>query len=123
VEVTPQEIVARGYDLLGEYGWCRGSYARDDLDKYVPVRDPRAVAFCSIGAINRAALDLGVPVWTERNAFRDACDLFADTINETSITYWNDYVAMDEVEVREAFRVAAGLPAIIQPHEQVLIEA
>ena len=42
--------------------WALGALARDRDGVEVPYDSPEAVAFCSVGATNRAEIDLGVAI-------------------------------------------------------------
>lgn len=34
-----------------ENGWCRGTYAKDNMDRHVDWWDPKATRFCLVGAL------------------------------------------------------------------------
>lgn len=53
-----EAICTRAMELLSG-GWCRGSYATDADGNRVFVTDRRAVRFCLLGAIRRAAREHG----------------------------------------------------------------
>jgi len=42
----------KAWKLL-ERGWCKGNYARDEMDHPCDVFDSKAVQFCLIGAVKR----------------------------------------------------------------------
>lgn len=118
--VTPQDLLVRAYDLLGEFGICRGHYAVDGNGEYCPSTDPRAQSFCSVGAISRASYDL-IGTYDLEIAGKAFLKLQPDV----AIIDWNDG-ATDE-EILATFRKAAGLPEPSKPveelteaHEQVL---
>lgn len=58
--VTDEEIRRRAADLLEEFGWCQGAFARDPSGSPYFARDKEAVAFCARGALIRAGLALGL---------------------------------------------------------------
>jgi hypothetical protein len=51
-----QQIIARALEIVSdETKWTRGSMARLADSKPCGCRNPRAVCFCAVGALNRAA--------------------------------------------------------------------
>src|ERR1700730_8805882 len=54
-----QQIIARALDIISdESKWTRGSLARLADGTACACLDPRAVRFCAVGALNRAAGEL-----------------------------------------------------------------
>lgn len=126
--VTPQDVLIRAHDLLGEYGICRDAYAIDGNGRTTDVNNPHVVAFCSIGAISRALTDLGTgQIFGSHSAYYDVLDIMKAQIECDSVSEWNDYVATDQ-EILSTFRKAAGLPepsvpvdVTVEAAEQVLV--
>lgn len=120
MDVTPQEIVGRAADLLAEFGWCRNTYAINDRGDQVPSRSPDAVAFCAIGALQRAALEFGVCTWQKEpdNPFLLACELVSQTIGEPTLTHWNDCKALPG-QVQMTFETVAGLSDTVPEEAKV----
>ncbi len=108
MEVTPRDLLVRAYELLGEYQIVRGSFAVTPEGNSISGLDDRGVGFCSIGAVQRASLDLNVPTWIANGVYSQALLKLEDTVG-VGISYWNDVVATDD-EIMQAFQVAAGLP-------------
>lgn len=57
-EVTEQEVLDRAADLLEEFGWHQGSFARDSNGRSIFPWQPEAQSFCAVGALLRARRDL-----------------------------------------------------------------
>ena len=62
--VTEADVLERAADIIEEWGWTQGAFFRSrygvyDLD-YWAVDDHRIASYCGIGAIWRAAHDLGL---------------------------------------------------------------
>lgn len=53
------QILKQAYGLLQEYGITRGAFARTENGTMCGAVSPGANSFCSVGAITRAARDLG----------------------------------------------------------------
>lgn len=113
MEVTPQDLVARAADLLGEYGWCRHAYAINEYGDQTTSRQGDAAAFCAVGALQRAALDYGICTWEkgDSNLFYDACNLVSHYVG-CSITHWNDVQAKPG-EVKRTLEMIADTAAMM----------
>lgn len=75
---------ARGYI---EQGWTQGAYARDDAFEPVEFNNRRAVCFCAVGAVSRAAHDLGTGSAGSEAALEElsghcADEMYADVLHE-----------------------------------------
>ena len=92
-------VLSRARDLIAdEQRWCKRSLARGWLDVPVPVQSAFARRFCPIGAIQRAARELGLP-------FNDAGGALEwQTIRP--IPDWNDDPCRTHAEVVAAFEAA-----------------
>lgn len=53
------KVLDRAAELLAK-GWCRGTYARDSKGNECMTTSPKAVTFCMVGALMRAAKDLKI---------------------------------------------------------------
>ena len=127
MEVTPQDVLVRAYDLLTEYGISREAYARDGNGQSCATTWEHVQSFCSVGAISRATFDL-MGKFNHELAIASEV-LLREEAGIVGITRWNDYVATDE-EILATFRKAAGLPepskpveALTEASESVLVAA
>jgi hypothetical protein len=48
-------VLVRALELLEGDGWCQGVFARDRYGRQVNFASPRAVQYCAMGAVKRAA--------------------------------------------------------------------
>jgi hypothetical protein len=107
-----QDVIDRAYVILRDRGITRGAYARNEDGMAVPVAEPQARTFCSVGALSRAAYELGL---YEHNAYADACDRIQTLVavqtdvglDAVQITTWNDTLASDE-QILALFKKAAS---------------
>ena len=76
--------VVRG---LIDAGWCRGALARDAYARPVEVKSRRAIRFDLVGAVKRAAQQLGRNEMAEVGAVRHLLAPFCGT---TDVGDWND---------------------------------
>ena len=54
------QVIARALELIAdEANWAQGAWARTASGKPCPWIDPAAKSFCAMGALNRAAHELG----------------------------------------------------------------
>lgn len=128
MEVTPQDVLIRAHDLLGEYGICRGAYALDGNGNATNVDDPNRQSYCSVGGIARAIKDL-TGSNNELLFNQSITALLMTGIPGTCVSEWNDALATDQ-EILSTFRKAAGLPEpsvpveeLAEAPEQVLVAA
>lgn len=106
--MQPSSAHYREAARLVRVGWCQGEYATTEFDEGVDPDDDRAVRFCAVGAVLRAAGVEGEPT------DGDCADLskpLADYLTRryggsTSPDDWND------AEGQTAERVAAGLDEV-----------
>jgi hypothetical protein len=68
--VTKADVLHRAADLLEEFGWCRSVSARTATGEGTSVCAQDAVQFCMLGAVHRAALDLGLD-WPRPKGWKD----------------------------------------------------
>lgn len=113
-----QAILTRAYELAGEYGVTRGSFARMDDGSETTYGDPRATSFCTLGLIGRACLDLGYSTIDSEGRSAEEFCAAAETFRgfagiPHSITLWNDE-NHDLDEVKRLLRLAAGIPDQIE---------
>lgn len=73
------QILERAADLLEEFGWCRNALCRKENDSDGPshtgnIHAEGIIAFCAMGAVWRAAADLGYvsPRWEDIRAIAKA---------------------------------------------------
>ena len=53
-----KQIIARALEIIAEERhWTRGALARTSRDQPCSWSDPKAVKFCAVGALNRAAME------------------------------------------------------------------
>lgn len=107
--ITEQDILCHAYHLVNEFGLTTGALARNAEGESVTPLDPRATSFCAVGAITRAANDLGLMTWNSRElegAYKLYMDI-AGTPPGMSITQWNDSVG--EARVKQAFEQATAI--------------
>lgn len=80
-----QEVLRKAAALVRQ-GWCKNSPAKDKDGKWAAPRDPRAVSWCALGAIQKIC---GGPNdgWEALAALRNV--LFMD------VQTWNDTYARD----------------------------
>ena len=92
-------VLTRARDLIAdERRWCKRSMARGWLDIPVPAQSGFARRFCAIGAIQRAARELGWPM----NDAGGALEWQAGR----PVPDWNDDPCRTHAEVVAAFDVA-----------------
>lgn len=108
--VTEADVLRRAADLLEEFGWCQGDYAKpanglgpaglsDPCDQTVQ-------AFCMAGAYYRAACDLGRSVTHPGDCEKQLRHLVPDQWRG-SISLWNDESTRTKAEVVQRLREAA----------------
>lgn len=85
-------------------GWCRQAYARDAAHSAVGYRSPRAVEWCSDGAIFVVEHEDGRPYYYLRRA-----------IGTPAIHIWNDAKERTQAEVLAAFDKAIALASVSEP--------
>ena len=99
------ELLRKARDLIEQKGWTRGAYARTAGGTPVPVHDPDACRFCSVGALIRASLDTPESSQEEydtaRRLFVRQIKSFAS--DDTVIPAWNDAPSRTVFDVLAAF--------------------
>lgn len=103
--VTVGQVLTRAADLIEEYGWCQGVFAMADGVE-CGVVDPRVDSFCVLGAVRRAASDLGF----EFNHRFNSTDLLWDYA-DGACPAWNDRPQTTKADVVLALRNAAKAAA------------
>jgi hypothetical protein len=98
-------ILARARELIADdERWCRRSFARGWAGIPVPAKSAVAQRFCALGAVMRAAHELGA-------AGEDACNAL-EWQTRRPVQDWNDDPARRHAEVLALFDAAiAGLEA------------
>jgi hypothetical protein len=92
-------VLVRARDLIADnQHWCKRSSARGWLDIPVPVQSAFARRFCAIGAIQRAARELGLPF--------DEASAALEWQTVRPIPAWNDDPQRTHAEVVAAFDAA-----------------
>ena len=80
---------------LIEFGWCRGSDARDAVGTAVPPGDPTATEWSLLGALGLVAAHGDVALDDLATALAALADLIADP----SLSHWNDQPGRTQAEV------------------------
>lgn len=94
---TPLDILREAKRLLLVGGIIRKVDARDAKGNHVPWQDSKAVCFCSLTAIRRAALFFGFnPLEDGDQPEKKAKNYLRKAAGCISITLWNDRAANDE---------------------------
>ena len=92
-------VLARARELIAdEERWCRGSFARGWVGLPVPAKSAIAQRFCAVGAIMRAAHQLGAPA-------EDACTAL-EWQTRRRVQDWNDDPRRSHAEVLAVFEDA-----------------
>ena len=94
-EVTRRDVLHRAADLLEEFGWCQGHFAKTVDGRAVSAHSHDAVLFCAVGALAKAARDLSAAAG-ETNFGLD-----------TDLSAWNDERGRTKAEVVSRLRAAA----------------
>ena len=96
-------------------GWCQGYLALDGRGRRVAVSSPRAVRFCAVGAIQRAADELLADPHERSLAFmeagRRACDALPEArfgTHHLSLSAYNDVLAEGQEPILRIFDRAIG---------------
>jgi hypothetical protein len=94
-KLPQQKIIARALEIISdETKWTRGSIARLANSKPCGCRNPRAVCFCAVGALNRAAGEV-----LAVNAFHHAIEAERDVLAANHEL--RDLPTMNDLEGRE----------------------
>jgi hypothetical protein len=101
-------VLARAREIISdERRWCKRAFAFTWLDIPVPVGSRYARRFCALGAIKRAARELGLPVGAASRA------LEWQTVRP--VADWNDDKVRTHTEVVAAFNAAIDALAVMTP--------
>lgn len=105
--VTEADVLERAADLLEEFGWCQGQFARSFIGAGVDPHSAYAVSFCAAGAIRRSAAEI-----SEENNPLCVGHHFLDHLcrknpNFLTIPSWNDEDGRTKAEVVAELRAAA----------------
>lgn len=92
--MTPKNILSNAKTLLQTHGWTQSRFARRADDSECEWRDPDAVCFCLLGAVNRAAQDLGAEPY-HRMLAKEVLERFVPF----GIVGWNDTTGRTKEEV------------------------
>ena len=107
------ETLSRAAALMVEKGWTQRECARDATGKSIHSSDPRAVAFCIVGAVCRVGKP-GV------GAVHPAFGFIEQVIDRTAVAGWNDEVertASEVIAALDAAYVVALQTAGIEPED------
>lgn len=98
-------ILGKAYEILQNGGIARGYMATDGEGN--PSSVVGGERFCSIGAVARACMELGV---YDEERLRSAVSLLRRVaeLGDVATTTWNDHYADDD-EILDVFRTAAGI--------------
>lgn len=88
---------------LIEFGWCRGSDARDAVGTAVPPGDPRATEWSLLGALGVVAAQSNVDL----EELATALAALAGVIADPSLSHWNDEPERSQAAVLETLGRAA----------------
>ena len=97
---TTLDILRHARGLI-EQGWTQGAFARDADGHGVNHRNSRAVCFCGVGAIRRAADDLRMPRRLTAAAWKVLDDVCPD--QELLAMGWQDEPGRTQSEVLAMF--------------------
>lgn len=88
--------------------WTQGAWARDKDGYLITYAHDDAVAFCSLGAINKACAALKVDATVEAEAMKRLmkCAAKVDSTDSTNIILWNDKHCRKHSQVLKAFDCA-----------------
>ena len=103
--MEPSEILTKAADLIESKGFCKQAYSIDENGKEVDYLSDKAVAFCSIGAIETVSYPSTLD--DTGNAYIAINRVIFPT--GLSLEDWNDDPDRTKDEVVEAFRKAALL--------------
>lgn len=113
---TPCEILQKAMELIKEPDhWTQKKYARDKFGGPAPYWEERAVAFCSIGAINRVEYDLfngknmSSPIGEAEQYLLRYLESTAPLVGGWVVAVWNDAPERKHEEVLAAFSGAITL--------------
>lgn len=84
--------------------WTQSFYARNASGEHVPAASDNAVSFCSLGAIDRAAIKLGMSRYDDEP--RRALDIFNALTGPRGIVGFNDASGRTQEEVVAMFDLA-----------------
>jgi hypothetical protein len=89
--MTPQEILLRAADIIEATpnAWTQGAMARNPKGLKVNPNHPTAACFCSLGAIQKAVIDIPNAPWVEAEALL-AGSLSNNEATMLTIVRWND---------------------------------
>lgn len=100
--VTTKEVLHRAADLLEEFEWCQADIGRDADGRKIyayQFSERRPQAFCAVGAICQAAIDLGLN-------YRDFYNQYHS--DDSGWPMWNDANGRTKAEVVTRLRDAAN---------------
>jgi len=100
-------ILERAADLVEE-GWARRCFACDTWGASVEPTSGLAVAWCPLGAIDRASLELGFPDEECANAAETILTAEILRLGHHSLPTWNDEPGRTADEVTDLMREAAA---------------
>lgn len=95
----------KAYEVLEQFDWCRGSYAKDKAGHSVVATSDSAVAFCAEGAIIRAhgtGKSFCEELFKARMVFRSP----VGALDDSTFTEWNDDPKRTKEEVIELLKKA-----------------
>lgn len=109
------KILRGAKQLLLTRGWCRGSMAEDRDGASVPWYDPDAVAFCSLGALSRARVEVAPSLPCE-GRFVETDSSYQDAISDLSraLGNWQHGIATFNDTARSRDEVVAAFDRAIE---------
>lgn len=94
--MTAKEILVKAKELITDPAcWTQKEFARRADGTGTMAEDPEAVCWCSLGAIRKAKIDLGV----DKEAYWFVSKNLSDQTGFQNIGKWNDSVSHEEVMV------------------------
>lgn len=111
------DILQEGKRLVAQ-GWCQGAMARDAQGRAVEASSPTAVAFDTLGAIERGVLNLldGERDFLIQNYYKGFYALVGELHTHSRLSAWNDDPARCQADVLERFERALSQAARAPSH-------
>ena len=94
------EVLKGAAELYERFGWTKNQLACDENGKRCRVKDPQAVAFCALGAIQRYLIDNKL---TETTPSYDYVVKIAETVcrSDRVLSRFNDFHCKSKEDAKE----------------------
>lgn len=99
------QVLIRAQAIISN-GFTKDQFARDKNSKPVPARSDKACSFCMLGAIDRAAFELGYDHKAKQAAEVRLGKVFSDYVWGSTIPTANDNKNTKKENVYDAFTLA-----------------